>query len=55
MACGNAHIGKPAPDFHATAIVDGAIKELKLSDYKGMKWLFSLDYLKLLLLSCCTI
>ncbi|KAJ6668038.1 hypothetical protein lerEdw1_016359 [Lerista edwardsae] len=35
MACGNAHIGKPAPDFQVTAIVDGAIKELKLSDYKG--------------------
>ncbi|XP_066469900.1 peroxiredoxin-2 [Tiliqua scincoides] len=35
MACGNAYIGKPAPDFHATAVVDGAFKELKLSDYKG--------------------
>ncbi|KAH0629657.1 peroxiredoxin-2 [Sceloporus undulatus] len=35
MATGNAQIGKPVPDFHATAVVDGAIKELKLSDYKG--------------------
>uniref|UniRef100_F7IDF0 Peroxiredoxin-2 n=1 Tax=Callithrix jacchus TaxID=9483 RepID=F7IDF0_CALJA len=35
MASGNAHIGKPAPDFKATAVVDGAFKEVKLSDYKG--------------------
>ena len=35
MASGKAHIGKPVPDFHATAVVDGAIKEIKLSDYKG--------------------
>ncbi|XP_030401806.1 peroxiredoxin-2 [Gopherus evgoodei] len=35
MASGNAHIGKPAPGFHATAVVDGAFKEIKLSDYKG--------------------
>uniref|UniRef100_A0A8C8YMR4 Peroxiredoxin-2 n=1 Tax=Prolemur simus TaxID=1328070 RepID=A0A8C8YMR4_PROSS len=28
-------IGKPAPDFKATAVVDGAFKEVKLSDYKG--------------------
>ncbi|EDL92174.1 rCG51106, isoform CRA_c [Rattus norvegicus] len=35
MASGNAHIGKPAPDFTATAVVDGAFKEIKLSDYRG--------------------
>ncbi|XP_039369681.1 peroxiredoxin-2 [Mauremys reevesii] len=35
MASGKAHIGKPAPGFHATAVVDGAFKEIKLSDYKG--------------------
>uniref|UniRef100_F7BFT1 Peroxiredoxin-2 n=1 Tax=Equus caballus TaxID=9796 RepID=F7BFT1_HORSE len=35
MACGNAHIGKPAPDFHATAVVEGAFREVKLSDYRG--------------------
>uniref|UniRef100_A0A670IY79 thioredoxin-dependent peroxiredoxin n=1 Tax=Podarcis muralis TaxID=64176 RepID=A0A670IY79_PODMU len=35
MASGKAHIGKPVPDFKATAVVDGAIKEIKLSDYKG--------------------
>nr|KAF6402157.1 peroxiredoxin 2 [Rousettus aegyptiacus] len=35
MAAGNAHIGKPAPDFQATAVVDGAFKEVKLSDYRG--------------------
>ena len=35
MASGNACIGKPAPDFTATAVVDGAFKEVKLSDYRG--------------------
>uniref|UniRef100_A0A6I8NNU0 Peroxiredoxin-2 n=1 Tax=Ornithorhynchus anatinus TaxID=9258 RepID=A0A6I8NNU0_ORNAN len=35
MASGNAHIGKPAPDFHATAVENGAFKEVKLSDYRG--------------------
>ncbi|KAF6306960.1 peroxiredoxin 2 [Rhinolophus ferrumequinum] len=35
MAAGNAHIGKPAPDFQATAVVEGAFKEVKLSDYRG--------------------
>ncbi|XP_058381581.1 peroxiredoxin-2 isoform X1 [Diceros bicornis minor] len=35
MVCCKAHIGKPAPDFHATAVVDGAFKEVKLSDYRG--------------------
>ncbi|XP_044134883.1 peroxiredoxin-2 isoform X2 [Bufo gargarizans] len=35
MAAGNAHIGKPAPDFQATAVVNGEFKEVKLADYRG--------------------
>lgn len=35
MSSGNAQIGKPAPDFKATAVVDGQFKEIKLSDYRG--------------------
>ncbi|KAG8441413.1 hypothetical protein GDO86_006959 [Hymenochirus boettgeri] len=35
MSAGNAHIGKPAPEFQATAVVNGEFKELKLSDYRG--------------------
>ncbi|KAF4116842.1 peroxiredoxin-1 [Onychostoma macrolepis] len=36
MAAGNAHIGKPAPDFTAKAVMpDGQFKDLSLSDYKG--------------------
>ncbi|XP_074917311.1 peroxiredoxin-2 [Chelonoidis abingdonii] len=35
MASGKAQVGKPAPGFHATAVVDGAFKEIKLSDYEG--------------------
>ena len=30
-----AHVGSPAPDFEATAFVDGAFKNVKVSDYKG--------------------
>lgn len=33
-----ARVGKPAPDFEATAYVDGGFKNIKLSDYKG-KWI----------------
>ncbi|CAA21182.1 Peroxiredoxin tpx1 [Schizosaccharomyces pombe] len=32
-------IGKPAPDFKGTAVVNGAFEEIKLADYKG-KWVF---------------
>ncbi len=32
-----AKVGKPAPDFEASAYVDGEFKNIKLSDYKG-KW-----------------
>nr|XP_020656016.1 peroxiredoxin-1-like [Pogona vitticeps] len=36
MAAGNAYIGKPAPDFQATAVMpDGQFKDIKLSDFKG--------------------
>ncbi|XP_060096635.1 peroxiredoxin-2 [Heteronotia binoei] len=40
MSSGNAHIGKPAPNFSATAVVDGAFKEIKLSDYRGKYLVF---------------
>ena len=30
-----ARVGKAAPDFEANAYVDGAFKNIKLSDYKG--------------------
>jgi len=30
-----ARVGKPAPDFEASAYVDGAFRNIKLSDYKG--------------------
>lgn len=32
-----AQVGKPAPDFEASAYVDGGFKNIKLSDCKG-KW-----------------
>ncbi|TDH16489.1 hypothetical protein EPR50_G00019660 [Perca flavescens] len=35
MSSGNAQIGKPAPNFKATAVVDGQFKDIQLSDYKG--------------------
>ncbi len=28
-------IGKPAPEFKATAVVDGNFKDISLKDYKG--------------------
>ena len=30
-----ATVGNPAPDFEASAFVDGGFKNIKLSDYKG--------------------
>lgn len=33
----SARVGKPAPDFEANAFVDGAFKNITLSEYKG-KW-----------------
>ena len=32
-----ARVGYPAPDFEASAYIDGGFQNLKLSDYKG-KW-----------------
>lgn len=32
-----AKVGQPAPDFEATAYVNGGFDTIKLSDYKG-KW-----------------
>ena len=32
-----AQVGRPAPDFEASAYLDGGFKNIKLSDYKG-KW-----------------
>lgn len=42
MSSGKAFIGKPAPDFTATAVMpDGQFKDIKLSDYKGNFMCFS--------------
>jgi hypothetical protein len=30
-----ARVGKPAPDFEASAFLEGGFKNIKLSDYKG--------------------
>lgn len=30
-----AKVGKPAPDFEASAYIDGGFQNIKLSDYKG--------------------
>ena len=38
-----ARVGKPAPDFEATAFVAGGFKNVKLSDYKG-KWVMICFY-----------
>jgi hypothetical protein len=32
-----AKVGKPAPDFEASALVEGGFKNVKLSNFKG-KW-----------------
>ncbi len=32
-----AKVGKPAPDFEASAYVNGGFRNIKLSDFKG-KW-----------------
>jgi hypothetical protein len=33
-----ARVGKPAPDFEATAFIDGGFRNIRLSEYKG-KWI----------------
>jgi alkyl hydroperoxide reductase subunit AhpC len=40
MAC---RIGKPAPDFEATAYVDGDFQTIRLADFKG-RWVFICFY-----------
>merc|ERR1739848_554026 len=35
MSSGNAAIGKPAPSFTCTSVIDGQFKDISLSDYKG--------------------
>ncbi|XP_076295859.1 thioredoxin peroxidase 3 [Lasioglossum baleicum] len=35
LLCCRPQVQKSAPDFAGTAVVDGAFKEIKLSDYKG--------------------
>tara|TARA_B100001094_G_C18132235_1_gene772921 strand:- start:683 stop:1261 length:579 start_codon:yes stop_codon:yes gene_type:complete len=40
-------VGKQAPDFKATAVVDGEFKEISLSDYKGknvLLFFYPLDF-----------
>ncbi len=32
-----ARVGKPAPDFEASAYIDGGFKNIRLSDYRG-RW-----------------
>ena len=31
----SAKIGKPAPDFKTTAVIDGSFRDISLKDYKG--------------------
>lgn len=38
-----ARVGKKAPEFAGTAFVDGAYKQVKLSDYAG-KWVMICFY-----------
>ncbi len=33
-----ARVGKPAPDFELSALINGGFKNIRLSDYKG-KWI----------------
>ncbi|XP_078032906.1 thioredoxin peroxidase 3 [Augochlora pura] len=35
LFCYRPQVQRPAPDFAGTAVVDGAFKDIKLSDYKG--------------------
>lgn len=38
-----ARVGKPAPDFEASAFHEGRFKNIRLSDYKG-KWIILCFY-----------
>jgi len=37
-------VQKPAPDFKATAVVNGAFEEISLSEYKGKKYVLLYFY-----------
>jgi peroxiredoxin (alkyl hydroperoxide reductase subunit C) len=37
-------VGKSAPDFAATAVVGSDFKDIKLSDYKGKKYVLLFFY-----------
>jgi hypothetical protein len=39
----HATVGKEAPDFEASAYVDGGFKNIKLSDFRG-QWVFLCFY-----------
>jgi peroxiredoxin (alkyl hydroperoxide reductase subunit C) len=39
----NARVGRPAPDFEASAFVEGGFKNIRLSDYKG-QWVILCFY-----------
>lgn len=41
-----AFVTKPAPNFEATAVVNGEFETVKLSDYKGRFDLFEDAYLR---------
>ena len=38
-----ARVGKPAPDFEASAFINGGFENIKLSDHKG-KWVILCFY-----------
>lgn len=58
MSSGNAKIGQPAPQFKATAVVDGQFKDIQLSDYRGVYTDLSMVFegveLQILTLTCWT-
>ncbi len=37
-------IGQPAPELQGAALIDGEIKEFKLSDYRGKSWVILFFY-----------
>jgi alkyl hydroperoxide reductase subunit AhpC len=39
-----AHVQKEAPDFSATAVIDGQFKNVRLSDYRGQKYVVLFFY-----------
>ena len=37
-------IGQPAPELEGSALIDGDIKDFKLSDYRGKSWVVLFFY-----------